>query len=486
MMRLTRFPFLALILSFASISTAAAQVTFYSGSFSRLEGKPVAAHATFAAASSGATITLLNGGLEQSPDLRVSAATIRLNGRVVFDTMQFNQQVAHLEEEVDLLAVNDLEVLLDGKPGGTVAIRVAWPGQQDVDSLWDFWDRLASLYKTSLPSSGALTAWFAANVAPDFVMSGAHYADALADWIAGEAGPGVGVTFSLAVTAPLDLAGTPYEKGYEIRLDYAMGGFSGSLTTDMVFDGRRWLWYGDQQWVETELMPYMTTVLPFNGPQYFTTGMAMTLWDGHDCSAYRSGVRSAIITGPGLPAAGVKLYHMYPLGYLRLYPNNTGNPAGSFFVPLADARIAAIPDGAEYTIRLYSVPPDSVSLADTPLTTFAKTNPKRPLLSTEINPSVFPAIVVPSTHDQSALAIGGPVLLRWTNAPGVTVHYAGINVSTDGKAWVSIGTDTAPGATWVTLNTSGYPRPPWHTGGVKLLAADSYGRAYDVSWFISW
>jgi len=71
-------------------------------------------------------------------------------------------------------------------------------------------------------------------------------------------------------------------------------------------------------------------------------------------------------------------------------------------------------------------------------------------------------------------------------APGVTVHDAGINISTDGKAWVSIGTDTAPGATSVTLNATGYPRPPWHTGEVMVLSADGYGRAYDVAWFISW
>ena len=87
----------------------------------------------------------------------------------MFDQRQLNQRVTRLEAEVDLLAVNDLEVLLEGQPGGIVAIRVVWPGEDDVDRIRDVWDSLAALYKTSLPSGTALTAWFAANVAPDFV-----------------------------------------------------------------------------------------------------------------------------------------------------------------------------------------------------------------------------------------------------------------------------------------------------------------------------
>jgi hypothetical protein len=485
MQRLIRFALIAPILFFASIAPAAAQVTLFDGTFSRAKGTPVTAHATFAAAGSKATITLLNGGLQQSPDLRVSDATIRLNGRTVFDEMQFNQQVARLEAEVDLLPANDLEVFLEGKPGGTVAIRVVWPDQQDVDLVCDFWDRLAALYKTSLPSASALTAWFAANVAPDFVMSGRHRADELAAWLAGE-GPGVGITFSPVVTAPLDVAGTPYTEGYKIRLDYQVGGLSGSLATYMVFDGTRWLWYGDQEWVETELMSIMSMITPFDGARYYTTGLGITLWDGNDCSAYQSGVRSAIVTGPGLPAAGIRLYHMYPLAFLRLYPNDTGNPMGSWFVPLLDAAIAGIPDDAAYTIRLYAKPADIVSLADTPLTKYVKTNRRRPLLSTELNPAVFPALVVPNTHDQSAVAVGGPVLIRWTNAPGLTVQWVFMNLSWNGQTWQSVQAYPGPGDTAVTLDTTGYTRPPWHAGEVRLWGSDAFGRVYDVRWIFNW
>ena len=486
MHRLFRVVFIAPLLFSALIAPAAAQVTLFDGTFSRAKGTPVTTHAAFAAAGSKATITLLNGGPQQSRELRVSDATIRLNGRTVFDEMQFNQQVARLEAEIDLLPANDLEVFLEGKPGGTVSIRVVWPGQQDVDLICDFWDRLADLYKTSMPSAAALTAWFNANVAPDFVMSGRHRADELAAWLSGE-GPGVGMTFSPVVTAPLDVAGTPYADGYAIRLDYQVGALSGSLATYMVFDGKRWLWYGDQQWVETELMSIMSMITPFNGPRYYTTGLGITLWDGNDCSAYRSGVRSAIVTGPGLPAAGIRLYHMYPLAFLRLYPNDTGNPQGSFFVPLTDdAAIAGIPDDADYTIRLYAKPADIVSLADTPLTRYVETNRRRPLLSTELIPSAFPALVVPNTHNQDDIALGGPVLVQWTNAPGLTVHTLSVNMSWNGETWQMVQVFPGPGETSATLDTAAYARPPWHAGEVRLSGADAFGRLYDVRWIFNW
>jgi hypothetical protein len=254
----------------------------------------------------------------------------------------------------------------------------------------------------------------------------------------------------------------------------------------MVFDGSHWLWYGDQMWVETELMSLMNMVLWFDGSVVYTTGLAITLSDGYDTSAYRAGVRSAIVTGPGLPAAGITLYHMYPLAFLRLYPNSTGNPNGSFFVQLPDTSISRIPDSARYTIRLYAEPPDLVSLANTPLTKYVKTLAKRPLFNTEMNASVFPALVVPDSHVQSAIPLGGLVPVQWTDAPGVTVGYVGMNMSDDGWNYTDIGVSPEPGATSATLDASVFHRPPWHAGSVRLAGSDAYGRWYDVRWIINW
>ena len=37
-----------------------------------------------------------------------------------------------------------------------------------------------------------------------------------------------------------------------------------------------------------------------------------------------------------------------------------------------------------------------------------------------------------------------------------------------------------------TLDATAYTRPPWHTGEVRLIAADGYQRVYDVRWIFSW
>jgi hypothetical protein len=177
---------------------------------------------------------------------------------------------------------------------------------------------------------------------------------------------------------------------------------------------------------------------------------------------------------------------MYPLGFLRLYPNDTGNPQGSFFVPLIDAAIAGIPDDAAYTIRLYAKPADIVSLADTPLTKYVKTNRRRPLLSTELIPSAFPALIVPNTHNQDDIALGGPVLVQWTNAPGLTVHTVSVNMSWNGLTWQMVQVFPGPGETSATLDTTAYTRPPWHAGEVRMSGSDAFGRMYDVRWIFNW
>ncbi len=482
MRRPTYLALLSLILLLASVGPAAAQVTVFEGTFSRLAGEPTTTHRTFTAIAGSAKVTLHNGGVAHAAHRLVSDATIRVNGNIVFDEMQFNQRVTRLETMVDLRDGNDLEVFLEGKPGGTVAIRVELFAP---DGIQQVWARLAKLYETGRPSEEDLTAWFEGNVAPDYVRSGIHYEEELAAWLAGTGGPPVGVTFSFVVTKSLDVSGTPYTKGYEIRLVYKAGGATGSMLTYMVFDGSRWLWFGNQEWVDYDLRPIMGMTVGFYGNISFDTpGLGITLWDGDECSAYRHGVRSGIVSGPGLPPEGTKLVHMYPLPYLRLYPKDPANPGGNFLVKFDDATIQAIPEPAEYTIRLYSQSAETVSLADTPLASFVKTIPKRPLLSTDLNASLFPALVAPATHKSSEVNLGGLVEVQWTNPPSAPVNYLFIGLTIDGTSFYSVDTNPAPGATSATLDTAAYPRPPWRSNGFYLQAADDYGRLFGLHWSI--
>jgi len=262
------------------------------------------------------------------------------------------------------------------------------------------------------------------------------------------------------------------------------------MLTYMVFDGSRWLWYGNQEWVDYDLRPIMGMTVPFDGTpiKFDTPGLGITLWDGNDCSAYRHGVRSGIVTGPGLPAEGTKLSHMYPEPYLRLYPPDPMNPAGNFLVGFDDATIQTIPEPAEYTIRLYSQSAATVSLADMPLASFVKAIPKRPLLSTDLNASLFPALVAPLTHKSSEVNVGGLVEVQWTNPVGARVDYLSIGLTINSISFSGVNTSAAPGATSATLDTTaypGYPAPPyWRASGFYLQAIDDYGRLFGLHWGI--
>jgi hypothetical protein len=481
MQRSIRLPFATLVLVLVAVGPAAAQVTVFDGTFSRGTGQPAIVHSGFAAVEGTGTISVFNGGIDDGAGRRVSDATIRLNGTVVFDERDFNQQVAYLEAEVDLLALNDLEVFLEGSPGGKVTIRVVWPPLE----IAEFFERLAELYETSLPSEAELTAWFDQNVAPDFLQDGTDRGEMLLQWLAG-GGPAPGMTFSPVVTGPLDVTGTVYAKGYRINLGYMVGGSSGSLDTAIVFDGTRWLWYGDQEWVQPSLNSHMSKTVWFNGSTVLETGLAMTLSDESNCFAYRHGVRSAIVTGPGLPAAGIKLYHMYPLPYLRLYPYDPMNAEGKWLLPLSDAAIVAIPDDAEYTFRLYSQPAGEVTLADTPLTTLRVTNPKPPLLNTQLT-SAFPTLLAPTTHNSSELNIGGLINVVWTNPSDTTpVRYASFGLTTDSVSFAGVSSEITPGATSITLDTSAYPRTDgWRGASLFLGGVDEFGRGYGFMWIIN-
>ena len=61
-----------------------------------------------------------------------------------------------------------------------------------------------------------------------------------------------------------------------------------------------------------------------------------------------------------------------------------------------------------------------------------------------------------------------------------------MNLSWNGQDWRSVEAFPEPGDTSATLDATAYTRPPWHTGEVRLIAADGYQRVYDVRWLFSW
>ena len=216
---------------------------------------------------------------------------------------------------------------------------------------------------------------------------------------------------------------------------------------------------------------------PYVGYWVYETGLAITLWDWNHL-AYELSVRSGIVTGPGLPSEGVKLYHMYPETFLRLYLYNPDNPAGDFHLLLDDSSILAIPDEAVYTFRLYAEAPEVVTLADTPLYSFTEIIHKSPVLNADLNASMFPTLTNPNTHFANEWGVGGPVDVEWTNPDNMKVDWCHTTVwyTVDQSIFYMI--DIEPGDTTLTIDTTGGV----YTNGVGISGHDEYGRRFALGW----
>src|SRR3990172_7744048 len=116
----------------ATISFAMVDVKVFDNTFVRGTGTPVTETKTFPGVSGKAIIKVYNGGLEDAETERVSSSIIKINGQIIFDQSNFNQNVATLEKEITLNdGQNTLEATLKSKPGGNLTIQVI----QDIDSL---------------------------------------------------------------------------------------------------------------------------------------------------------------------------------------------------------------------------------------------------------------------------------------------------------------------------------------------------------------
>ena len=200
--------------------------------FQRGIGAPVTEHTTFSSVNGKATIRLYNGGVEPSKSQIVTSATIRVNGRIVFDEMEFNKQVVYLEDQVDLFEENYIEVYLAGEPASKVTIQIFHEAD---DAIRQFWHVVEELYATSYPPNEVVTDWFNNNVAEDFIHDAADRTDELNMWISHDGGPQVGMTSCPVIRTPMDVTGTPYTKGYQVGIEYTLPGGSRVVSLPLWF-----------------------------------------------------------------------------------------------------------------------------------------------------------------------------------------------------------------------------------------------------------
>ena len=342
------------------------------------------------------------------------------------------------------------------------------------------------MYTIAVPPEEEITDWFNIHVAEEYVQDGRVKNDELDAWING-GGLYEGISLYVSLLDPIDIAGTNYQKGYRIKIYYSGTLGSGSFLSSVVYDGSKWLWYGNREWGLGlgDFVPRAEMVVDDTVDNAsFSTGFRVIIWDKNSI-AYQQGARSAIVTGPGLPDEGLKLAHNSTEPYFSLYSENSE----STFYPLtADEIISAIPDNAEYVINFYSENAETVSLNSTNelMATRTSTLPGRPLLNSELNPNLFPVLITPVSHDLSAANIGGSLDVRWTNPSQMIVDSISLGwIDENGQQFKTINPGYDPGveegATIVTFDTTGYP-PALFIAQMYLQGSDAYGRSYSLTW----
>jgi len=111
--------------------------------FERSTKKPETKLETFQC-TSGEFILMVYNGAGEDEAIKVSSATISINGNEVIGPSSFNQHIDYIETTVDLIqGDNSLEVVLKSKPGGKIKVAIVGPdslalgdpNQQGIDDM---------------------------------------------------------------------------------------------------------------------------------------------------------------------------------------------------------------------------------------------------------------------------------------------------------------------------------------------------------------
>jgi len=350
----------------------------------------------------------------------------------------------------------------------------------DQEALNQVFQILENLYATIPPTVMQLDT-FAPYVADDFLDDGGINKTQLLDGFANDDGLSIGFTVDVVIDRIMDVSATSYDKGYWVRLYYTDSEESDSFLTTMVFDGVKWLWYGDRTWSDISAKAHASMNLFETFPTSFQTGYELHLGDELNY-AYNQGVRSAIVTGPGLPASGVIFEHLFPETQFAIYLDiNKGN----FYSVSDDAALSVIQDNAEYVFTLCSE-----SAADlynnvatcTALQTYTDTVIKPPVLNSELNASMFISLTNPLSHDSTDVNFGGLINVSWITPENTEPGEVFLGWTTMGTGYQAF-TDPLPGATSVTLDTIGLPAPgvnDW--ASIFIRTTDIYDRDFNMGW----
>jgi hypothetical protein len=347
-------------------------------------------------------------------------------------------QVATITNLVNQIAIADNLTVKAGADGNTTPMSATGMGNaaEDLALIRKAVTDLLALFATGLPQP--------AQVLPLLSSNFLHQDTSRAD-------------FANGVAQASDLVGASVTALEILGIDYANNGGANPLAR-IRFNGRNkqgidtgleknwkvikesdgvWRVHGDQRVLSIE--GHVHLVKSTGSTDCLASGIEFDIQDEN--SSNSATINYLMISGPGLPAGGVK-YKRSTNGD-AFTPVGGGNPFwwpmtdtcnGNFGSSgLSDAAIAAIPDNAAYTIAAFTIDGKSVSVGSSG--TYTEQIPKRPLTRAELQTAAFPTIAAP-TAAAFASYTGGSLTISGSGVdPSRSVWlYLGL---TDGAGQVS-------------------------------------------------
>jgi len=230
---------------------------------------------------------------------------------------------------------------------------------------------------------------------------------------------------------------------YKVNFTVLFSGFPNSREEFIAYKNAsgNWILMGNQRIASARVGVLETSGSTFSSTRTTCTGLYPEISD----DGGTSGANFAVVTGPGLPAAGVLLFKtasgingndfIIAAGDPTTYAgtatapmmDNITNCGFSSLYPLSDAAIAEIvASSMTYTVKLYQDGPNPPNFAGaTLLASYTSTLPAPPLTSTQLSSALFVTAgsATPSILSLATGSTAGTTTISWT-APTATGLFA--------------------------------------------------------------
>ncbi|MBE0626125.1 MAG: hypothetical protein IH606_15065 [Burkholderiales bacterium] len=245
---------------------------------------------------------------------------------------------------------------------------------------------------------------------------------------------------------------------YKVNFTVLLSGFLNSREEFIAYKNAsgNWILMGNQRIAKVRMEVLETSGFTFNGTNNSTSVLCTGLYPQVSDEGGTSGVNFAVVTGPGLPAAGVLLFKTATGTNGNDFTIAAGAPdtyAGATttakttdcgftsLYPLADAAIAEIAASPmTYTVKLYQDGAGAPSFTNsTLLATYTSTLAAPPLTSTQLSSALFVTAgsATPSILSLATGSTAGTTTVSWTAPTAAGLFASSVHIFVSDQSGVN-------------------------------------------------